>query len=124
METTLACADDDGIKRAQGSELRFPRFITVRGFFHRPGENAVFRNHDEQRQVNRVNAFTQNPALPAALTLRFEEADRVLEVVRIDGATERLDRLERDAVARIDLSHFTLADDNERLLMNAVLPRI
>jgi hypothetical protein len=62
--------------------------------------------------------------LPAALTLRFEEADRVLEVVRIDGATERLDRLERNAVAGIDVSHLAFTDDDERFLMNAVLPRI
>src|SRR6476619_2999193 len=123
-ETSLPGADDDWIKGAQGSELRFPRFVTIRRFADWTGEDAFFGDNDEQRQVNGVNAFAENSALPAALTLRFEEADCVLEVIRVNGATERLNRLERHAVARIHIRHLAFGDDDERFLMNAVLPRI
>src|SRR6476469_4109081 len=123
-ETTLPGADDDWIKGAQGSELRFPRFVTIRGFADRTGEDALFGDDDEQRQVNGVNALEENSALPAPLTLRFKERDRVLEVIRVNGATARLNRLERHAVARIHIRHLAFSDDDERLLMNAVLPRI
>ena len=122
--TARASSDDHRIKRAHGSELRLPRFITIGGLAHRSGEDAFFGDDNEQPQVNGVNAFAQNPALPASLTLRFEEADRVLEVIGIDVPAERLNRFERNTVPRIDVSHLAFGYDDERFLMNAVLPRI
>src|SRR5204862_7502454 len=100
------------------------RVVMVGRFAHRPGENLFFRNDSEQHQVDSVNAFAENPALPASLTFRFEETDRVLDMIGINGASERLDRLERNTIPRIDVSHLTFSYDDERFLMNAILPRI
>ena len=41
-----------------------------------------------------------------------------------DISAERLHRLQRNTVARINVSHLTFRDDDERLLMDLVLPRI
>src|SRR4051794_14898417 len=113
MESTLPGADHHRIKSPQRSELRLPRFITVRRLAHRSGEDAVFRDDHEQRQVNRVNTFPQDPALAAALSLRFEETKGVLKMIGVDRAAEGLDWLERHAVPRIEVSHLSLADDDE-----------
>ena len=50
--------------------------------------------------------------------------DRVLEVIGVYISAKGLDRLERNTVARIDVSHFTFTDDDEWFLMDTVLPRI
>src|SRR5947209_7367731 len=85
---------------------------------------TFFSDDDEQPQVNRVNAFAQNAALTSSLAAGFKERNRILEVIGIDIAAKRLDRLQRNAVAGIDISHFPFADDNKRFFMNPVLPRI
>src|SRR4029077_18284220 len=85
--TAKACSYHYRIKGAHGSELRFPRFVTIGRLAHRSGEHTFFRDDDEQRQVNGINAFAQNPALPAPLTVRSEEAHRVLEMIGIHRAT-------------------------------------
>ena len=45
-------------------------------------------------------------------------------MIGIHRSAERLDRLERNTVPRINVSHFSFGYANERFLMNAVLPRI
>ena len=88
--TPGAGSDDDRVKRAHGSELRPPRFVTIGRLAHWPGEDAFFGNDNEQSEVNRINAFAQNAALPAPLTLRFKETDCILEVIGIDVSPVRL----------------------------------
>ena len=91
-----AGSDDNRVESMHGSKLRLPRFVAIGGFAHRPREDAFFGYDNEERQVNRINAFAQNSALSASLALRFEEADGVLEMIGIYGATKRLNRLERN----------------------------
>jgi hypothetical protein len=122
--TARASSDDHRIKRAHGSELCLPRCVTIDGLSHRPGEDAFFGDDNEQSEINGVDTLAQNPALPASLTLRFKEADRILEVVGIDVSAQRLNGFERDTIPRIDVGHFSFGYDDEWFLMNAVLPRI
>jgi hypothetical protein len=82
--TLPAGTDDHRIKGAHSSELRFPRFITVRRFAHRPRENAVFSDDHEEREVNRIHAFAENAALAAALSFCFQESHRILEMIAPD----------------------------------------
>lgn len=70
------------------------------------------------------STFAEQAALARALSIRFQKRHRILKMVAGYVAAERLRGLERDAVARINVGHLTFAYDNERLLMNAVLPRI
>src|SRR5437868_6674000 len=122
--TLTSGSDYHRIERAGPEQLRFPLFVFVGGFADRSGEHAVFGDHHEQRQVDRINAFAQNAALAAALTASFQERDCILKVIRINVATQRLNRLQRNTVARISVSHLAFGYDHERFFMNAVLPRI
>src|SRR3954464_6973801 len=100
-----AGADHYRIECAHDTELRFPRFVSIGRFLYRPGENAFLRDDHEQCNVNGVNAFTKNSALPSALTFRLKKRECVLEVIGLHVAAECLDRLQRNTVARIDVSH-------------------
>jgi hypothetical protein len=88
----------------------------------RAGVNGLLGYHDKKREVQSVNAFTQYAALPSALSTLGEEALRILEMIARDIAPEGLIRLQRLAVAGIDVSHLAFADDDKRSLMNFVLP--
>jgi hypothetical protein len=58
------------------------------------------------------------------LAVRFQETNRVLEMIGIHRSTECLNRFQRNTVTRVDVRHFSFGYDNERFFMNAVLPRI
>src|SRR5262249_53678312 len=89
----------------------------------RAGADRVLGDDDEQRGVDRVEALAQHRALAAALAAVVEEAPRILEVVAVDDAAERLVGGERLAVARVDVAEPALRDEHERQLVHAVLPR-
>src|SRR5205807_8894332 len=55
---------------------------------------------------------------------RFEKLDGILEMIGVDVPAQGLCRLERHTVARVEVSHLALAYHDERLLVDAVLPRI
>ena len=66
----------------------------------------------------------ENISLSTALTVRFEKAKRVLEMIGIHRSTECLNRFQRNTVTRVDVRHFSFGYDDERFFMDAVLPRI
>src|SRR5205085_10909986 len=92
--------------------------------------NHVFGDHEEERQVNRIDAFAQDRALAATLSSRAfvvparlaEKCAGILEVIAIDHARQRLAGLERLAVTRVHVADLPLRDHYQRQLVYAVLP--
>src|ERR1043166_8797029 len=122
--TLTAGPNHDRIERAQPEELRLPELVLVGRFADRPGKHAFFGDHDEEREVDGVNALAQNAALPTALTARFQARNRILKVIAINVAAQGLNRFERNTIASVEVSHFAFSYDDERFFMNAVLPPI
>src|SRR5207302_1688609 len=92
--------------------------------------DEILRDDDKQRQVNGINAFAQDHALAAALADRTGldparlavERARILEVIAGRDSAQRLARLQRLAVARVDVSNLSLRDRHEWRLVNPILP--
>src|SRR5205085_11589864 len=103
-------ADDHRVEPAALGQLPVPRLhgaglLLVEEVGEAVG--AALGHDDERRRVDRVHAFTQDGALPAALpelgllTRAGQERPRVLEAVAPDHAPERLARRQRLAVAGV-----------------------
>ncbi len=89
--------------------------------------DGILADDDEQGGIDRVHAFTQDRALPAALAAAHrlvpeQEAAGVLEVVARRDPAERLARLERFAVAGIDVADLALRNGDQAHLVDAILP--
>ena len=92
----------------------------------------VLGEHDEEREVDRVDAFAEDGPLPAALAgdrllvgtdlLADEEAAGVLEVVAGNDAAQGLAGRQRLAVAGVDVADLALRHGHQRHLVDPVLP--
>src|SRR5882724_11487479 len=115
----------DGMKLAGGEQL--PQCI---------GE--FFGDDDEQRRVDRIDAFAKDRELATTLPdvlqwvfsvarlwqamLPHQERPGVLKIVARHHAAERLARRQRLAVAGIDIANSALRHRDQRASMHAVLP--
>ena len=124
-------ADDDGIESSDVVHLFLPADDCCQ--FLPPGHfkavNAILGNDDEQGEIDGVNAFAEDHALPAALADRglrgfgiAEEFTGVLEEIAVDDPAEGLAGRQRFAVPRIHISDFSLRNDDQRNLVDAILP--
>jgi hypothetical protein len=115
-------AHDDGREAALTRELALPVRVLV-GVGHGPRVDAVLGHDHEERQVDGVNTFTQDRALTPALAAVLEERRRVLEERRARALRESLGGRQGRAVTRVHVADASLGNDDERLAMDAVLPR-
>ncbi len=89
--------------------------------------DGVLADDHKQRRVDGIDAFAQDDPLPATLsTTRRLAADQegagVLEVIARHHAGQRLARLERLAVAGIDVADLALRDGDQPNLVDTELP--
>ena len=61
--------------------------------------------------------------MTSALTAAAEKRLRILEVIAIHDARQRLSRRQRTAVTRVDVADLAFGNHDQRFLVNAVLPR-
>ncbi len=117
-------ADDDWLEAVHVAQKHLP-FLTLGDFFvaDRSGVHAVFGNDDEEREIDRIDAFAQNRALAATLPALIQECRRILKRVALNCFSERLDWRQGAAVAGVDVADAAFGNLHERLLVDAELPR-
>src|SRR5262249_33503239 len=90
----------------------------------------VFGDHDEQSQVNGINAFAEDGSLPAALAQLggvlvcrlTQEGSSVLKVVASNHAPQSLAGLQRLTISRVDITDLALRHGHQGNFMDAILP--
>lgn len=118
-----AVSHDDGIEAVDTLQLLLPVVVLpLVPLLDRPTEDLVFGDHDEERQVDRIDALPEDGALPSSLSLGAQKRLCVLEMVAVDDAAQRLSRRQRHTVAGVDVADLALRDRDERLRVDPVLP--
>ena len=111
--------DDHRAEAIYLAELLLP-FLQALGVFER--EDAVLENHVEEGDVDGIDAFAEDAALPPFLPAVGEEFAGVLEIVAIDDFAQRLRRLKLLATAGEDIADAALLDGDKRELVDGILP--
>ena len=91
--------------------------------FEHQAVDALARDDDELRQVDRIGALAQDRALRALLPAIGQEGRDVEEIGSGRIARQRLGGAERRAVAREDIADLALWDGDQRLGVHAILER-
>ena len=132
VDGTEFFTDDHGIEAVEIAELFLPahQFFKFGAALQFKPIRDILRDDDEEREVDRVNPFAQDRALPAALPRhaafdlrrQSEKGPRILEMVAARHTPERLAGLQRLTIAGVDVSDLPLRHRHQRRLVNAVLP--
>ena len=127
-------ADDHRIEAVKLGELVLPvdqrlEFLGAAGV---EPVDRVFGQHVKERLVDRVNTFSQDRPLPAALAgdrrlvgtklLAHQEATRILEVVAGNHAAERLAGRQGLTVPGVNVTDLALRHRDQRHLVDPELP--
>src|SRR5262245_49348239 len=105
-------------------ELVLPLAVLLLVLFPNPSrKNLVFGDDDKQGQVDREDAFAQDGPLPSTLAVAAQKRLRVLKVIAVHDPSESLRRRKWVAVASVDVADLAFGNHNERLFVDAVLPR-
>jgi len=119
-----AVTDHDGVESIDRAQLFLPiAVLSIVLVLNGPGKYLVFCNDDEQREIDREYTFAQDSPLSSSLSFSFKERVSVLKVVAIHNAPESLSWWKRRAVSGVDVSDLAFRDHNERLFVDAILPR-